>query len=156
GVGAGSGGHGGVGTGVGGAGVGTGAGSGNGAGGGYGLGDPYFGAYGSPYPNRWSTRGFRIYRIQPSPDDSFAGGWFGSGAFDWFHQRALQPGWHVRRHAHMRDVHRSHSARRLNASLKPYEVPPKTLLDQKHVPSPSAPAPEAPAPTQAGQATAPA
>lgn len=63
----------------------------------------------------------RMFRSQRS--------WFGSRAFDWFHQHSYQLGRHVRRHAtHVRGFQRSHMAQRINASLKPHEALRKGLL----------------------------
>ena len=91
-------------------------------------------AHGWSYQNRFGTRVFRIRRNHNLWfGGGFGGGWFGggpfgSGAFVRFHQRAPQPGWHVRRHAtHQRDVHPSHKDQRIRASLKPHEAPQKTL-----------------------------
>jgi hypothetical protein len=77
---------------------------------------------------------------------------------------APQPGSHVRRQASQeRNLHRSHKAQRLNASLKPREAQRKTLLDQVPEPRPrendvsmaAVPPPADRAPDQAQAAPAP-
>jgi hypothetical protein len=122
------GGAGGMGGGAGGMGGGAGGVGGDAGGGGYAVGYPFAGTHGWSYQNRFGTRVFRIRRNHnPWFGGGFGGGSFGSGAFR-FHQRASQPGWHVRRPAtHLRDVHRSPNDQRIKASLKPHEALRKTL-----------------------------
>ena len=52
--------------------------------------------------------------------------------FDPLHERAPEPGWHVRNHSPVvRHFHRSDKVQRINASLKPDKALRNTLLDQK-------------------------
>ncbi len=100
-----------------------GVGGGSGAGGGdaYTIQNSYGGAYGSSYRSRFGTRMFQVQR-----------NWFGSRAFDWFHQHTPQLGRHARRPAtHARGLQRSHMAQRINALLKSHEALRKSLLRQE-------------------------